>query len=726
MAGGRAAPRTSYKEADSDDDWLAGDEEGATKGFEDLPLVEGAKGKAGGAKGRKRVGDTYGAGPRKKARKSKSKGKEKAKEDEDEPLFSLDLLFRLADDLFLEICGYLDGRDLLEFSRTCKAMRKTLFSPNSGYIWANSRRRDDIPLPSGMTELALACLLYGKGCQICGNESFYFRRDCYLRFRSCARCRKTYVIAKSKLARQWPDLHPSAHLCVPFHDEGINEFSGNQQPVWYLVSELAEVHSLLLELEEEDELLRYAASGSMQLSRSSGYGPALSLVDDFVKCKRAEVAQKQKESSALDIAFSMKVSRDREAMDQKRWAKREDVKAVAQGCDSASAQGGPADLFILRYVDELVANHGWTKEQTDWYLERVTWMASEKHKPPTESPADDEEGWGSFGRYIQGILDRHAAAKQSWQVANARREALRPFYQDYCEASSKPPQLLPSLYELGRQPSIKPWLLPASPLCDEALWEERRPVVDSAIDDFQINLRLHAIRLILSATTGVSLADLSSDPADYPESKYDADFFDRPTSLFGGELEIPSMPGVTIYYPLPFPNCLVEHKSDMRHQETMLGGGINERQVIFIRLLLDAAGLDETTTNADDLVYLGARFRWTNHPSQWRSKRETKMYWAQALYAMLSRGPKLAQLKAGDLPEIECVPVAAGDDEKRDSEENDSGEDDDPDSGSNSDADGDSDSEAHSNSGGRSLRSSDGEMEDEEDDEDEEEDEADE
>lgn len=88
-------------------------------------------------------------------------------------------------------------------------MRKTLFSPNSGYIWANSRRRDDIPLPSGMTELALACLLYGKGCQvhharrltfagldvlipqICGNESFYFRRDCYLRFRSCARCRKT-------------------------------------------------------------------------------------------------------------------------------------------------------------------------------------------------------------------------------------------------------------------------------------------------------------------------------------------------------------------------------------------------------------------------------------------------------------------------------------------------------------------------------------------------------
>ncbi|BGP10647.1 hypothetical protein JCM10049v2_006539 [Rhodotorula toruloides] len=111
MAGGRASTRTSYKEADSDDDWLAGDEEGATKVFDDLPLVKGVKGKAGGAKGTQRVGDTYGAGPRKKARKSKSKGKEKVKEDEDElqetekqpePLFSLDLLLKLPNDLFLE------------------------------------------------------------------------------------------------------------------------------------------------------------------------------------------------------------------------------------------------------------------------------------------------------------------------------------------------------------------------------------------------------------------------------------------------------------------------------------------------------------------------------------------------------------------------------------------------------------------------------------------------
>ncbi|BGP34622.1 hypothetical protein JCM10296v2_006444 [Rhodotorula toruloides] len=306
MAGGRASTRTSYKEADSDDDWLAGVEPGATKVFEDLPLVKGVKGKAGGAKVRKRVGDTYGAGPRKKARKSKGKGKEKAKEDEDASPFSLDLLFRLPDDLFLEICGYLDGRDLLEFSRTCKTMRKTLFSAKSGYIWANSRRHCGLPLPTGMTELELASLVFGEGCQVCGDKD-YFERDYFLRFRSCRSCRKTWIIAASKLRRGWPDLHPSATCCVPGYDANkcanslavvyTTRAHGMDHSVWYLVTDLAEAHSQLLKLEEQDELARFTSS--REAGRKANVADAelgKSFVLDYVQVKKEEVAQKVKDA----------------------------------------------------------------------------------------------------------------------------------------------------------------------------------------------------------------------------------------------------------------------------------------------------------------------------------------------------------------------------------------------------------------------------------------------
>ncbi|BGP73052.1 hypothetical protein NBRC10513v2_006456 [Rhodotorula toruloides] len=671
MAGPRAAQRTSYKEADSDDDWLAGAEEGATKVFEALPLVKGAKGKAGGAKGRKRVGDTYGAGPRKKARKSKGKGKSQAQEDEDESLFSLDLLFRLPNDLFLEICGYLDGRDLFEFSRTCKTMRKTLFSPNSSYIWANSRRRDDIPLPTGMTELELAALLYSNGCQICGKTTFYFRRQIELRFRS--------VIDDDMIRKTWPDLHPQAKFCVTSHNSE------------YLVAELAQVNSQLLDLEEEDELATFSAQTASTRGRRAKPGASSvtprSLVDEFVAQEKVEVAMKlEQETSALKEAVDRKFQRWSEEYSEAEEAKEKAIEAIGK---------------------ELKDHHGWTTAQVSRYESYAEWRYTpgSKNPAPTEPPAVDNAGWLAFRDRLQSEIDEEAAEQERNETHRRHVNALTPFYHAYCRDSPRPKAFLPTSWCLAGLPAFKGWLGKDDPLFDDELWADRLPLIEAALDDYADGVRVKAIRKILSVTAGVQLETLSTKREDYPRSKYDDGFFRKPTSLVSVAAQGFSYYRVRQTRLVPFPECMEGRGEGDTHYS--LAYGIDKRQVYFIRMILDVAGLDEATATTDDLDNLGTRFRWTNAESAQR--REKAYTWTDLVLTLKRSGPSLQQLKTGDIPEIELVPAEDADGEDSLGKEREPGGDDafDNDSGSNSDSDDGADNEPEIGRRRRQVDSSD-------------------
>ncbi|BGP34634.1 hypothetical protein JCM10296v2_006456 [Rhodotorula toruloides] len=677
MAGGRASTRTSYKEADSDDDWLAGVEPGATKVFEDLPLVKGVKGKAGGAKVRKRVGDTYGAGPRKKARKSKGKGKEKAKEDEDASPFSLDLLFRLPDDLFLEICGYLDGRDLLEFSRTCKTMRKTLFSPNSGYIWANSRRRDDIPLPNGIRELELAALLYSNACQICGaNPASSFRRDIQLRFRSCRN-----VIAAARIRSTWPSLHPQATGCVLI------------SPYGYLVAELDHVHHHLLELEEEDELAAYTVQAPVQGSRSrprTSFTLAQSLVDEIVSVQKAKVKQTTKELRTVSEAFQRKEKEDT-------------LNRKAQ---------------VEKKIQVLVTCYGWTDEQADWFR---TWCAppawmSWKFTPPTKPPAADEAAWEAYRAVIQKELDRVTKRQSKWVAYDRHEEALRSLYEVYGQRTARDPAQLPPLDDLLYSPSLEPLLGPDSPTWDEATWNAHLPTLEQVFDRYQQELRVLAIRLIISATTGIRRSQLSRRLADYPQDKFEAAFFARPTSLFIVKGQSSGRYGLRPLVVASFPLCL---QADSRKwsPKTSLRLSIDERQVMFTRMILDAAGLDEKTATTDDLDALGARFKWTNDNGTRTRVKPHK--WTDMLFNLRSYGPSLKKIEAGELPEVKLISCedADGDGKHSLDQEFDSGEGRFGGDDSASDVDLGSDSEVETDYITRRLQVDDGDQEDDEEEE---------
>ncbi|BGP34623.1 hypothetical protein JCM10296v2_006445 [Rhodotorula toruloides] len=332
-------------------------------------------------------------------------------------------------------------------------------------------------------------------------------------------------------------------------------------------------------------------------------------------------------------------------------------------------------------------------------------------------PTDDPDGWTAYQAYIQKALDREAAEARRESAKRARIEALKYFHKQYCENSDLDTELLPTLRELVQLPPIKPWLEETFPVYDSTMWDERRGIADDALEDFHERLRVAAIRSILSATSGIAIKHLSNDSSSYPEDKYDSAFFSRPTSIFFGEMRKSELAGMTVFYPLPFVSSLLEHKaSTYRTKAETLSKRIDERQVIFVRCILAAAGLEETSAKSHDLNLLGHRFRWTNHPSHWKSKREKKMNWVETLYAMLSRGPKLADLKAGDLPEIELVPSEDDGenllDDEADSDEDSSGS---RKFGSDTGSGGGSDSDEDLVKRGRYAGSSDEEMEDEED-----------
>lgn len=119
---------------------------------------------------------------------------------------------------------------------------------------------------------------------------------------------------------------------------------------------------------------------------------------------------------------------------------------------------------------------------------------------------------------------------------------------------------------------------------------------------------------MLAVTTDVSLAELSSEPADYPRSTYGAPFLDRATSSF-----------IMVDYSFPprvltfsYPEILLTADDD---QEVERSAFIGRRQVFTLRAIFEVAGLDEDTATMDDLDDVGERFCWLESPV-WKKEKE--------------------------------------------------------------------------------------------------------
>ncbi|KAI0333537.1 hypothetical protein GY45DRAFT_1432269 [Cubamyces sp. BRFM 1775] len=105
-------------------------------------------------------------------------------------------LSRLVDmplDILFEIFGHLHPYDLLQLSRTTKALRSVLMRPSAVTIWRNARQNvDDLPdCPDDLTEPAYANLLFDQHCHFCV-KARVMNVLWTLRCRACKACLKEH------------------------------------------------------------------------------------------------------------------------------------------------------------------------------------------------------------------------------------------------------------------------------------------------------------------------------------------------------------------------------------------------------------------------------------------------------------------------------------------------------------------------------------------------------
>ncbi|GAA6058004.1 hypothetical protein JCM3770_006641 [Rhodotorula araucariae] len=571
-------------------------------------------------------------------------------QDKKKGVFSLELLLNFPPEVFAEICTFLTGGDLVELSRVCKPLRYILLGEQSKMIWEGWRRGRKLSLPPRMSEQQLADLVDGKECHFCHTTLAYTSAsNYYLRYRICWPCEKTEVIKGSKIRNGMKGLHPLARQCVRFYDHGVSPFSGRQQPIEYLIKDLWAASNKLYELAEQDEVAKHAltASRSTKTTRSKRVKavradiPEADQVGKYVEEKKEVVAQDQ--AVAKQILDTIQAERDAARKVIEDAQKRKDDKVQAK-------------LDNLRRT--LRFAHGWSPQQLDWHSTRPGHL-----RVPNVSPDQDAEAWAIFRDFVQSQIDRDAAETAVRVARVARRDAIKPYYDDFKE--DQPPRLsrlVPGFAIFAQWPAVKPLWEPVDANISDRIWAQNVSHVSGDFKTYCDEVHVEAIRAITRATTGDWRSTASTDPADYPEDEYNEGWFERPTALFFGELDVTNQPGYITLCPLPYPDTLLEHlivaPGFGADHKTWLREHIDERQVGLVRLILAALEEDENSITSRELDEIGERFRWVNSPYKIKKERERHYTWVQLFYALKRRGPKIYDLRLGiNLPEIALWPA---------------------------------------------------------------------
>ncbi|KAK0452306.1 hypothetical protein EV421DRAFT_892184 [Armillaria borealis] len=117
-------------------------------------------------------------------------------------------MMELPEDLFLEICGFLEPLDLLHLARVSKPFRVLLMSRSSRGAWKSARTNvPGLPHPfPGISEPAWACLAFVNECTFCSNTDHV--PAFLLRARICSACLDHKVLGKK-------ELHPPLRRLLP-------------------------------------------------------------------------------------------------------------------------------------------------------------------------------------------------------------------------------------------------------------------------------------------------------------------------------------------------------------------------------------------------------------------------------------------------------------------------------------------------------------------------------
>jgi hypothetical protein len=232
--------------------------------------------------------------------------------------------------------------------------------------------------------------------------------------------------------------------------------------------------------------------------------------------------------------------------------------------------------------------------------------------------------WSECRQLIRARIDEKAARRAQNEAHSRRQAPIRPYYEDLKRLKGNQQDVFPHFVVFLEFRSIRPLWEPEDATVDDEIWQALNSDISEDLDTFDEKSRIEAIRYILAANQGLSsTSSLSDVPSDYPETIYDENFFSKTTSLFINSNHY-SYPRISVN---PYPQT-VRHGfyRDTYHLDERIG----PRQILIIRSLATAAGLDPDAATRDDLDRLGWDFVWVNDPR--KSFRQSKRSWLDLVY----------------------------------------------------------------------------------------------
>ncbi|GAA6007163.1 hypothetical protein JCM10207_001529 [Rhodosporidiobolus poonsookiae] len=492
------------------------DEIGGRSEEEDEEEQEDNKG-TGKGKGRARKNrsedDDEDDSPQPKKRKT-TKGKGKAKKDS-KP--KEDLLRTMPMDLLVEIFSYLVPGELLNLSRTAKAYHDLLSSKKSRSIWRRSRRIVKLPdlEDENWSEAAYASLMFGTKCENC-DRKYTGRPDFYLRVRLCKECRKDSFVKLHKLKKEHPQYHSRL-------DE-----SRRAMRTYTLRSEADYWNKVLCEAQEQDdadaEIARLLGSSTgSSTTRSGRRSQALASKSDASKSEASNVnelvAERKEELEMLQtagkaLADAWAQTRELAKQDNRRfWSEQWRIQQALR-----------PDLVKNKEQQTRATNTA--KRQRNAATWGLPWTASNLIN--TAKPLTDDE-WLRIKAEVLEIVDRNREERQkreadwqkqeAWrQIVDSRTAAIVEHYQQL--RTSEPDRFTRTAFPLKADfllfESVKALQLPNKAeddfenkdcqLTDE-VWDAALPLIKEELAEYRLNLVLHAIKLILAATTESPVPD---------------------------------------------------------------------------------------------------------------------------------------------------------------------------------------------------------------------------
>ncbi|BGP42474.1 hypothetical protein JCM10449v2_006479 [Rhodotorula kratochvilovae] len=525
-----ADPHASSSDLEDGEEGASGG--GAARGSKGRGPSKRAKGKAKAVDRDNDEESDEDEAPRKKARngrKGAAKGRKKGEG-------KLEALKTLPVELLDEIFSHLDPNNLLALSMVNKQYRALLVAKSSARLWKDARERLDLPdaTAGGFTEWQYAQLMFSKHCQECGAANVR-RADFGVRKRLCKTCSNAMIIRLDWSKNTPSSIHPLAKDCLLQALHSPNDLRWLAHAPYGLAADLQYYSDKLWELEyaeddssDEDEADEEDAARASTASAMSSRGRptrstrtvarsaykevssdddadkpgTLRRVQAFVKARQPVREQFKEKSLAMRVGALVlrQKLREREQR-QTRWSFEKWTKQMQRAADIKERVivldvGYTEDDFPdAYYKDKLIAHDGTLTVEV---LKLMARLGKRRKK-----------------------ADRLANLQ-------ARQRALRPRYDKLKKAVPATAQpFVPLFIDFLVLPSVRPLWEEEGKVTD-AVWYAHLDAVKADLEQFRVDLVLHAREVVLAATT---------DPDDDDDAKQEADdddldaFFARATSF---------------------------------------------------------------------------------------------------------------------------------------------------------------------------------------------------